>query len=92
MNDIVVSTWGIGKVYRDRIKHNIRKANSFGYDKVLPYIILTDNPSYFDDLRNEYPDKILKVLNLMVERETHCSWDSSRLEHIVLEEDTIDIW
>jgi len=80
MNDIIVATWGIGKTYRDRVKHNIRKAISTGYDKVLPYVILTDDPDYFQDLVNE-TDLVKKVININDERRKYSPW-SFDLEYI----------
>lgn len=89
MNDIIVATWGIGQVYRDRVKHNIRKAMATGYDKVMPYVILTDNVDYFDDLKSEFPDKILTTINIITTRHEFCQWDSGNFEHIVLEDDPV---
>jgi len=80
MKDIIVATWGIGEAYRNRIKHNIRKAISTGYENILPYIILTDKPSEFQDLLNE-TDLILKILDINEEREKYSPW-SKELEHI----------
>jgi len=73
MSEIIVATWGIGKSYRNRIKHNIRKAINTGYDKVLPYIILTDNVSDFDDIRSE-TNLIIDVIDIFKEREKYSTW------------------
>ena len=72
MKDIIVSTWGIGPSYRRRVKYNIRKAIMSGYD-ILPYIILTDDVSDFDDLRKE-TDKIIDVLDINTLRNKLSQW------------------
>lgn len=85
MKDIIVSTWGIGVSYRKRVIHNIEKAINTGYDKVLPYIILTDKPEEFDGLRKKYPDKIIDVVDIKVMREKYSPW-SKEFEYISKED------
>jgi hypothetical protein len=83
--EIVVATWGIGKSYRNRVKHNIQKSINTGYDKILPYIILTDHPEDFNEFRLKN-NKILDVININDERKLHSNW-SFDLEYIP---DTLD--
>jgi hypothetical protein len=82
MNDIIVSTWGIGPTYRARIKDNILKAIGTGYDKILPYIILTDKPSDFLDLQKE-TGLIKAIINIHEEREKYSLWSKDK-EYIPL--------
>ena len=50
---MIVSTWGIGPSYRNRVKYNIREALKTGYDNILDYVILTDYPEDFYDIAHE---------------------------------------
>jgi len=85
MNDIIVSTWGIGPTYRQRVIHNIVKALSTGYDKILPYVILTDHPEDFFDLKSK-TDKIIDIININDVREKFSPW-SKEFEYISTEND-----
>lgn len=80
---VIVSIWGCGPSYRDRIKFTIQRAIDTGYPHILPYIILTDLPSDFDDLRSK-TDKIIDVIDINVEREKYSPW-SKDLEYICQE-------
>lgn len=71
--EIIVTTWGIGKSYRERVKYNIRKAVNTGYDKILPYIILTDNPKDFIELQRE-TNKIVDIIDINNERKKYSEW------------------
>jgi hypothetical protein len=62
-NKPIVVTWGLGSSYRDRIKQNFVQSISSGYDNTMDYIILTDVPSDFDELRNN-TNKIIDVVNI----------------------------
>lgn len=73
MNDIIVSTYGIGPMYRKRIIHNITKALDTGYDNIMPYIILTDKPDDFNELRDK-TNKIIDVLNIHELRDKYAPW------------------
>lgn len=73
MNDIIISTWGIGPSYRKRVITHINKCIDSGYDKIIPYIILTDNPDDFKELAKN--KKIVKkVINIHKERNKYSKW------------------
>jgi len=80
MKDIITATWGVGKSYRDRIKHNITKAVNTGYDNIIPYIILTDKPEDFYEIQDK-TGKIEIILNIHEEIDKYSPW-SKDLEHI----------
>lgn len=63
MNKPIISIWGIGPAYRNRVKYNIREAINSGYNGILDYTILTDLPEDFDDLLKE-TDKIKAVIDI----------------------------
>lgn len=78
--NIIVTTWGCGPTYRNRVKHNILKAKNTGYDKILPYLILTDYVDDFLEFKND--EKIVvDVLDINKERDVHSEW-SYEFEHI----------
>jgi len=88
MKDIVVSTWGIGPSYRSRVIHNIKKAIATGYDNILPYIILTDKPEDFFELKNE-TNKVIDIININDMRNEYSPW-SKEYEYISSEVDERD--
>jgi len=73
MNDIIVSTWGIGPIYRKRVISNITKAINTGYDNILPYIILTDKPDDFYEFQDK-TKKIIDVIDIHKAREKDKGW------------------
>lgn len=75
----IILTWGFGPSYRKRIKHNIETAIASGYDNIMDYIILTDVPEEFFELRDR-TNKIIDIVNIHEEREKH-QW-SKELEYI----------
>ena len=80
---VLVSIWGLGPTYRNRMKITIQKAIDTGYPHILPYIILTDVPSDFYELRDK-TDKIIDIIDLHAEREKYSSW-SKELEYLCQE-------
>ena len=54
---IIVATWGCGPTYRDRVKQNILKAKNTNYDKIIPYLILTDYVDDFLEFKNDENEK-----------------------------------
>jgi len=72
-NDIIVCTWGIGPSYRKRVIDHINKAINSGYDKIFPYLILTDKPDDFCKIQEE-TGLIKKIVNIHTEREKHSKW------------------
>ena len=85
MNNIIVTTWGIGPSYRKRVVHNINKAIDTGYDNILPYVILTDKPDDFYELQDK-TKKVFDILNVHEIREKLAPW-SSNYEYIPKEQD-----
>lgn len=79
MNKPIVATWGTGPTYRERIKHNIKKAIDTGYDNIMEYIILTDYPEEFDEFRKTN-NKIIEILDIHKIRKDH-PW-SEKYEYI----------
>jgi hypothetical protein len=80
---VLVSIWGCGPSYRDRVKFTIQKAIDTGYPHILPYIILTDVPCDFDELRSK-TDKIIDVIDIHAEREKYSPW-SEEFEYLCQE-------
>ena len=79
MSKPIVATWGLGPSYRDRVKQNFEKSLSMGYSDTMDYIILTDVPSDFDELRSR-TNKIIDVINIHEVREKY-PW-SADIEYI----------
>lgn len=73
MQNIIVGTWGIGPSYRRRVKLSIEEAINSGYDNILPYIILTDQPEYFYELQDK-TKKIIDIINIHDVREKYSPW------------------
>ena len=69
-NKPIISIWGLGPTYRDRVKHNIQKAIDIGYDNIMDYIILTDVPEDFFELRDA-TKKIIDIVNIHDVREIY---------------------
>ena len=84
MNKPIVSTWGLGPSYRNRVKHNFLKSLETGYNNTMDYIILTDVPEDFDELRSK-TDKIIDVINIHDIREQYPF--SKEIEHIPLNQE-----
>ena len=63
MDKQIIATWGLGPSYRDRVKENFAKSLSMGYSNTMDYVILTDVPSDFDELRSR-TNKIVDVVNI----------------------------
>ena len=80
---VLVSIWGIGPTYRNRAKLTIQKAIDTGYHHILPYIILTDVPSDFYELRDK-TDKIIDIVDIHTEREKYSTW-SKEVEYLCQE-------
>lgn len=70
MNKPIVSIWGLGPSYRDRVKHNIQKAIDTGYDNVMDYVVLTDVPEDFYDFRDK-TKKIVDIVNIHEIRDSY---------------------
>jgi hypothetical protein len=85
MKKPIVTTWGIGDTYRSRIKSNIETCLKSGYDNTMDYVILTDVPSDFDELRRT-TNKIVDVVNIHEVREEY-AW-SKDIEHIPQKQET----
>jgi hypothetical protein len=81
----IIATWGLGPSYRERVKHNFEKSLSMGYANTMDYIILTDVPSDFDELRSR-TNKIIDVINIHEEREKY-PW-SKEIEYIPTNQET----
>lgn len=81
----IIVTWGIGPSYRDRVKQNFIESISMGYNDTMDYIILTDIPSDFDELRSK-TNKIIDVINIHETREEY-PW-SMECEHIPTNQET----
>ena len=64
MKDNVISTWGFGPTYRNRIKYQIEESYNTGYDSIMKYIILTDNKDDFTGLGKHIRDLIIDVVEL----------------------------
>jgi hypothetical protein len=79
MDKPVISIWGFGPSYRNRVKYNITEALNSGYENIMDYVILTDYPEDFDELRSK-TDKIKAVVNIHEIREQY-EW-SKELEYI----------
>lgn len=94
MEKPIVSVWGLGSSYRERIKHNIQKAIDTGYDNIMDYIILTDVPEDFFEFRDK-TNKIVDIVNIHSVREEYEF--SKNLEFIPTNQDTygkdyVDAW
>ena len=85
MSKPIVATWGLGPSYRERVKHNFEKSLSMGYSDTMDYIILTDVPSDFDELRSR-TNKIIDVVNIHEVRAQY-PW-SADLEYIPTNQET----
>ncbi len=70
MNKPIIVTWGLGPSYRDRVKHNFLKSLETGYNNTMDYLILTDIPEDFDELRKS-TNKIIDVVNIHEVREQY---------------------
>jgi hypothetical protein len=70
MNKPIVVTWGLGPSYRERVKHNFLKSLETGYNNTMDYLILTDVPEDFDELRAS-TNKIIDVINIHEVREQY---------------------
>lgn len=84
-NKPIVATWGLGPSYRDRVKQNFLESISMGYNNTMDYIILTDLPSDFDELRSR-TNKIIDVINIHEVRK-HYPW-SIETEYIPTNQET----
>jgi hypothetical protein len=84
MNKPIISTWGLGPSYRDRVKHNLLKSLETGYDNTMDYIILTDVPEDFDELRSK-TNKIIDVVNIHEVRDQYPY--SKKIEYIPLDQE-----
>ena len=84
MNKPIISTWGLGPSYRDRVKHNLLKSLETGYDNTMDYIILTDVPEDFDELRSK-TNKIIDVINIHEVRDQYPY--SKKIEYIPLDQE-----
>ena len=62
--DIVISTWGFGPTYRNRIKFQIEEAIKSGYNPLMKYIILTDHINDFVGLDQSMRDMIVDVVDI----------------------------
>jgi len=80
MENIIVTTWGLGSSYRKRVIHNIQKAIDTKYDNVLPCIILTDKPSDFYELQDK-TKKIIDIVDFHALREKYSPW-SEEFEYV----------
>jgi len=85
MENIIICTWGISPTYRRRVKLNIQKAIDTGYDKIIPYIILTDDPSDFYELQDK-TKKIVDIIDIHETRAKYSPWSES-VEYISREKD-----
>jgi hypothetical protein len=81
----IILTWGTGPSYRKRVKHNIELALSSGYDSIMDYIILTDVPEDFYELRDR-TKKIIDIVDIHKEREMY-PW-SIECEYIPTNQET----
>ena len=79
MNKPIVSIWGFGPSYRNRVKLNILDAISMGYDNMMDYVILTDYPEDFYEFA-EQTGKIKAIINIHEARKDY-EW-SKELEFI----------
>jgi len=84
MNKPIISTWGLGPSYRDRVKHNLLKSLETGYGNTMDYIILTDVPEDFDELRSK-TNKIIDVIDIHKVREQYPH--SKEIEYIPLDQE-----
>jgi hypothetical protein len=81
----IILTWGIGPSYRKRVKHNIELVLNSGYDNTMEYIILTDVPEDFYELRDR-TKKIIDIVDIHKEREMY-PW-SIECEYIPTNQET----
>jgi hypothetical protein len=79
MDKPIVSLWGFGPSYRNRVKLNILDAMSMGYDNIMDYVVLTDYPEDFIEFA-EQTGKIKAIIDINEVRKDH-PW-SIELEHI----------
>lgn len=63
MKKPVICTWALGPSYRNRLNQNVNDAINSGYSDICEYIILTDKPSDFDEIRLK-TSKIIDVINI----------------------------
>lgn len=79
MDKPIISLWGLGPSYRNRIKFNILEAISMGYDNMMDYVILTDYPEDFNEFAKQN-DKIKAIININEVRKDY-PW-SAELEYV----------
>jgi hypothetical protein len=84
-DDLIAVSWGIGPSYRKRLKKTIETDIATGYDKTLDYIILTDVPEDFYELRDR-TKKIIDIVDIHKEREAY-PW-SIECEYIPTNQET----
>lgn len=70
MQKPITCIWGIGPSYRKRVKETIQRAIDTGYQNIMDYIILTDVPEDFFELK-ETTGKIIEIVNIHKEREPY---------------------
>jgi hypothetical protein len=63
MEKPVISTWGIGPSYRNRVKQNILEAMESGYENTMDYVVLTDYPDDFVEFA-EQTGKIVAIVDI----------------------------
>lgn len=80
---VIVLIWAIGPSYRNRLKSRLQYTFDIGYPHILPYIILTDVPGDFYELRDK-TDKIIEILDIHEEREKYSPW-SKNIEYLCQE-------
>ena len=79
MNKPIISLWGFGPSFRNRIKSNITEAINSGYNNIMDYVILTDYPEDFKEFAKE-TGVIKAIINIHDARKGH-KW-SKQLEYI----------
>lgn len=84
-DDLIAVSWGVGPSYRKRLKTTIETDIATGYDKTLDYIILTDVPEDFYELRDR-TKKIIDIVDIHKQRESY-PW-SIEFEYIPTNQDT----
>lgn len=77
--------WGLGPSYRKRVKSTIETALNSGYDNIMEFIILTDVPEDFYELRDT-SKKIIDIVNIHEIRKSY-PW-SEDLEFIPTNQET----
>jgi hypothetical protein len=63
MEKPIISTWGMGPSYRNRVKNNIIEAMESGYENTMDYIVLTDYPEDFFEFA-EKTGKIKAIVDI----------------------------